>query len=41
MESRAFHAQAARTVLCETSLRPVDYALISGSALLLGGIAIF
>ncbi len=40
MESRAFQVRAARTVLRETSLRTSDYALISGSALLLGGIAI-
>ncbi len=38
MESRAFQAQASRTVLKHTHLRSVDYALMGGSALLFSGI---
>ena len=39
MESRAFQAQASRTVLTQTHLRSIDYALMAGSALVFSGIA--
>ena len=40
MESRGFQVLATRTVLYQTHLRPVDYALVGGSVLVLGGMIV-